>query len=51
MVRDFIARRLVEAGARVVTLNFSRWDWHGPDGMNLSKAAVTCLLDTANLRA
>jgi hypothetical protein len=24
-----IARRLVEAGARVVSLNFSRWDWHG----------------------
>ena len=24
-----IARRLVEAGARVVTLNYSRWDWHG----------------------
>lgn len=24
-----IARRLVEAGARLVTLNFSRWDWHG----------------------
>ena len=24
-----VARRLVEAGARVVTLNFSRWDWHG----------------------
>jgi hypothetical protein len=23
------ARRLVEAGARVVSLNFSRWDWHG----------------------
>ena len=21
-------------GARVVTLNFSRWDWHGPDGKN-----------------
>ncbi|HEV3436233.1 MAG TPA: DUF1501 domain-containing protein [Gemmata sp.] len=35
MVRNFcIARRLVEAGARVVTLNFSRWDWHGPDGKN-----------------
>jgi hypothetical protein len=35
MVRNFcIARRLVEAGARVVTLNFSRWDWHGPDGRN-----------------
>ena len=24
-----IARRLVEAGARFVSLNFSRWDWHG----------------------
>ncbi len=23
-----VARRLVEAGARVVTLNFGRWDWH-----------------------
>src|SRR5262249_29374040 len=35
MVRNMcIARRLVEAGARVVTLNFSRWDWHGPDGKN-----------------
>ncbi len=35
MVRNFCAaRRLVEAGARVVTLNFSRWDWHGPDGKN-----------------
>lgn len=27
-----MARRLVEAGARVVTLNYSKWDWHG--GMN-----------------
>jgi hypothetical protein len=35
MVRNFcLARRLVEAGARVVTLNFTRWDWHGPDGKN-----------------
>jgi hypothetical protein len=35
MVRNFcIARRLVEAGARVVSMNFSRWDWHGPDGKN-----------------
>ena len=24
-----MARRLVEAGARVVTLAFGRWDWHG----------------------
>ncbi len=23
------ARRLVEAGARVVTLSYGRWDWHG----------------------
>ncbi len=30
MTENFlIARRLVEAGARAVTLNFSRWDWHG----------------------
>ena len=35
MVRSFLlARRLVEAGARVVSLNYSRWDWHGGDGMN-----------------
>ena len=35
MVRNFcVARRLVEAGARVVTMNFSRWDWHGGDGKN-----------------
>src|SRR4029450_6098602 len=35
MCRNFcIARRLVEAGARVVSLNFIRWDWHGGDGMN-----------------
>lgn len=29
MTENFlIARRLVEAGARYVSLNFSRWDWH-----------------------
>ena len=39
MVRNFcIARRLVEAGARVVTMNFTRWDWHGPDGKNFVQA-------------
>jgi hypothetical protein len=27
-----VARRLIEAGVRVVTLNYSKWDWHG--GMN-----------------
>ncbi len=29
MEHFLIARRLVEAGARCVTLAFSRWDWHG----------------------
>ncbi len=39
MARNFcVARRLVEAGARTVTLNFSRWDWHGGDGMNFVQA-------------
>ena len=39
MVENFcIARRLVEAGARYVSLNYSRWDWHGPDGMNFVQA-------------
>ncbi len=34
MIRNFlVARRLVEAGARVVSLNFSRWDWHGTAGL------------------
>src|SRR5262249_3870661 len=27
-----LARRLVEAGCRVVTVNYSKWDWHG--GLN-----------------
>ena len=33
-----IARRLVEAGARYVSLNYSRWDWHGGDGMNYPRS-------------
>ena len=28
MEHFLMARRLVEAGARCVTLAFSRWDWH-----------------------
>jgi uncharacterized protein (DUF1501 family) len=41
MVRNFlVARRLVEAGARVVSMNYSRWDWHGPDGMNFPMSRV-----------
>ena len=39
MVENFcIARRLVEAGATFVSMNYSRWDWHGPDGMNFPKS-------------
>ena len=33
------ARRLIEAGARVVTLAYGRWDWHGkPNGTNFENA-------------
>ncbi|MEO2032479.1 MAG: DUF1501 domain-containing protein [Planctomycetaceae bacterium] len=39
MIENFcIARRLVEAGARYVSLNYSRWDWHGADGMNFPRS-------------
>jgi hypothetical protein len=49
MVRNFcIARRLVEAGVRYVSMNFTRWDWHGPDGKNFVQARKDFpLLDTA----
>jgi hypothetical protein len=47
-----IARRLVEAGARVVSLNFSRWDWHGQnfaamrqDGPLLDRATAALITD------
>jgi hypothetical protein len=41
MIENFcIARRLVEAGARYVALNFSRWDWHGGDGMNFVESKI-----------
>ncbi len=49
------ARRLVEAGVRVVTLAYGRWDWHGqPHGTNFDNGrdhlpaldqAVSTLLD------
>jgi hypothetical protein len=29
LTQFLLARRLVEAGVRCVTLSFSRWDWHG----------------------
>jgi hypothetical protein len=46
-----MARRLVEAGARVVTLSFSRWDWHsanfkqGREEFPLLDQGVTALVD------
>ena len=52
MTENFcIARRLVEAGARVVSLNFSRWDWHGQnfnrarEDMPMLDRAVTALVE------
>lgn len=30
-----VARRLIEAGARVVTVNYSKWDWHGGPGNDI----------------
>jgi uncharacterized protein (DUF1501 family) len=57
MTENFlIARRLVEAGARVVTLNFSRWDWHGANSrqaredMPMLDKAVTALVDDLHER-
>jgi hypothetical protein len=57
MVENFlIARRLIEAGARVVTLNFSRWDWHGGNfrqgrhDMPMLDRAVTALVDDLHQR-
>lgn len=32
-----MARRLVEAGCRVVTVNYSKWDWHGGPGNSIFK--------------
>ncbi|MCZ6795968.1 MAG: DUF1501 domain-containing protein [Planctomycetota bacterium] len=34
-----LARRLVEAGARCVTVSFGAWDWHGNRGGTLEKLA------------
>jgi hypothetical protein len=32
-----VARRLIEAGARVVTVNYSKWDWHGGSDNSIFK--------------
>lgn len=62
LMNDYLlaARRLVEAGARVVTLGYGRWDWHGrPHGTNFENArdhfpvldqGLTALLDDLHER-
>ncbi len=57
MTENFlVARRLVEAGARVVSLNFSRWDWHGDNfgrarqDMPMLDRAVSALVEDLNDR-
>jgi hypothetical protein len=51
-----LARRLVEAGARCVTLAFSRWDWHGQnfkqgrEEMPLLDQAVSALVEDLHQR-
>ncbi len=32
-----VARRLIEAGVRIVTLNYSKWDWHGGNNNSIFK--------------
>ncbi|MFN0053764.1 MAG: DUF1501 domain-containing protein [Planctomycetales bacterium] len=51
-----IARRLISAGARCVTLAFSRWDWHGAnfkqgrEDMPLLDQGVATLVEDLELR-
>ncbi|QDU31078.1 hypothetical protein ETAA8_62310 [Anatilimnocola aggregata] len=51
-----MARRLVEAGARVVTLNHAIWDWHNDNFKNAQKQfpifdrALTALVDDLHER-
>ena len=51
-----MARRLVEAGARCVTLAFSRWDWHGGnfkrgrEDMPMLDQGVTALVEDLHAR-
>jgi len=54
------ARRLVEAGARFVTVNYSKWDWHGGPNNDIFKReredfpvldkAITALVDDLHQR-
>ncbi len=57
MTTNFLlARRLVEAGARYVSLNFSRWDWHsgnfkrGREDMPLLDHALCSLVEDLHER-
>ncbi|MEK6234008.1 MAG: DUF1501 domain-containing protein [Planctomycetales bacterium] len=51
-----VARRLVEAGARYVSLNFSRWDWHsenfkrGREDFPMLDAALSALVEDLDQR-
>ena len=51
-----IARRLISAGVRCVTLGFSRWDWHGAnfrqgrEEMPMLDQAVTALVEDLEFR-
>jgi len=51
-----LARRLVEAGVRVVTINYSFWDWHGgnfknaKDELPIFDRAVTALVEDLHER-
>jgi hypothetical protein len=51
-----LARRLVEAGVRCVTLAFSRWDWHGAnfkqgrEEMPMLDMAVSALVEDLHAR-
>lgn len=51
-----VARRLVEAGARVVSLNYSFWDWHGGNFKNaeqefpIFEKALTALIEDLHER-
>ena len=51
-----VARRLVEAGARCVTLAFSRWDWHGNnfrrarEDMPMLDQGITALVEDLHQR-
>jgi hypothetical protein len=51
-----VARRLVEAGVRCVTLAFSRWDWHnnnfgqGREDMPMLDMAMTALVEDLHAR-